>query len=225
MSRRLVSLFLLLSRLGKTACFEFLGCGRAINKANNNVAQLKQDIVNSVAQARRREGDRRAIIAAVDKLEDYLPQSKVDLRLLDGAWSLIYSTRVSTASESSGTIIDNASASLYKIFFKFAPALAGAAQEEKRIASNVQTIDLGAGKIENVVKIRRPIAIDIMVSGEISASPASADTIDVVFTSCNINGLTIPLPRPRGTLRTTYVDSDFRLGRGGQGGLFIVKKI
>ena len=37
--------------------------------------------------------------------------------------------------------------------------------------------------------------------------------------------LALPLPRPTGSLRTTFCDSDLRVSRGGQGGVFVVKRI
>ena len=37
--------------------------------------------------------------------------------------------------------------------------------------------------------------------------------------------LALPLPRPTGSLRTTFCDSDLRVSRGGQGGVFVVKRM
>ena len=49
--------------------------------------------------------------------------------------------------------------------------------------------------------------------------------VEVCFISTTINGIKIPLPRPIGTLTTVFNDGDIRISRGGQGGVFIVKKI
>jgi len=207
---------------------------------------------------------------------------------LDGRWSLVYSTRIDknaySSSSSSSDFVDLLTGNLYKLFFRFAPFLAGssgssnsdvdvdqkpkanrAAKEEEEeeekeasapfIAANEQIIDLQAQSIINTVRIRikgiesRPVVITVKglvkikeeeeegekeekkmaerrssSSNNKSGRSSSSTMLDVIFTSFDVNGFTLPLPRPKGTLTTTYIDEDLRVGRGGRGGVFIVKR-
>lgn len=52
------------------------------------------------------------------------------------------------------------------------------------------------------------------------AAPMTVDTMTTPAWT-----LALPLPRPTGSLRTTFCDSDIRVSRGGQGGVFVVKRI
>jgi len=189
--------------------------------------QLKLELLKSISRARQVGGveARDAIVANVERLEAQLPKA-VDLKNLDGKWSLIYSTRAGQASSSS-SLVDSISARLYRLFFTFLPALAGSSGADEAASSaavNIQEIDLVAGTVINTVTLRR-LPIRIVVNGECTPSGSRSDTVDVVFTSCLINSVTIPLPRPKGSLRTTYLDASFRISRGGQGGVFIVKRV
>lgn len=72
-------------------------------------------------------------------------------------------------------------------------------------------------------------------SSDSSSSPATALPLkdlplSVVFEECTVElgslrPLRIPLPRPVGTLRTTYCDAALRISRGGRGGVFILKRL
>lgn len=192
--------------------------------------ELKRAVLQSVARARR-DGDASSIIAAVERLEQSVAGKKIDLKTLSGAWSLVYSTRASSANSPSSL-----TSALYKFFFKYLPFLAGSSGADEAastsLAANIQEIDLNIGTITNTVTLNSKVLpfglrLCIVVKGECSPSPARPDdTIDVVFTSFSLNeALVIPLPRPKGSLRTTFCDGDFRVGRGGQGGLFLVKRV
>ena len=194
--------------------------------------ELKRAVLQSVARARR-DGDASSIIAAVERLEQSVAGKKIDLKSLSGAWSLVYSTRASSANTPSSSSLTSA---LYKFFFKYLPFLAGSSGADEAastsLAANIQEIDLNIGTIINTVTLNSKVLpfglrLCIVVKGECSPSPARPDdTIDVVFTSFSLNdALVIPLPRPKGSLRTTFCDGDFRVGRGGQGGLFLVKRV
>jgi len=37
--------------------------------------------------------------------------------------------------------------------------------------------------------------------------------------------VTVPLPRPRGALETTFCDENLRISRGGRGGIFVLKRL
>lgn len=189
------------------------------------VSLMKRELLASIGRARREGGSaagRDAIFSAVEKLEGLAVNTKSSLT---GTWSLVYSTRASKASSSAGSAIDNLSNSVYATLFRFLPRLAGGAEEsDGQLATNTQVIDMEAGTIENTVKIRRPFPLTLEVNGEARQSEVP-DTIDVIFTACKVNGLPIPLPRPKGSLCTTYCDDSLRISRGGQGGLFVVSRI
>jgi len=197
---------------------------------------LKDELLRNIAE-KRRGGTAKPIISTVEKLEllQSIQGKPVDLSILNGKWSLIYSVRdASSAYNGKGTdnIIEQVSALLYSFFFKFLPFLAGSSGLDKQgsssFASNIQEINIEKGEIVNTVTLLRVRPrVKIVVVGECRASSSSSDTVDVIFTQCRLNDfLTIPLPRPKGSLRTTViVDDDFRVGRGGQGGLFIVKRV
>lgn len=188
------------------------------------VSLMKRELLVSIGSARREGGSaagRDAIFSAVEKLEGLAVNTKSSLT---GTWSLVYSTRASKASSSSSAI-DTLSNSVYATLFRFLPRLAGGAEEsDGQLATNTQVIDMEAGTIENTVKIRRPFPLTLEVNGEARQSEVP-DTIDVIFTACKVNGLPIPLPRPKGSLCTTYCDDSLRISRGGQGGLFVVSRI
>ena len=200
---------------------------------------LKVNVLTAIAKTRRGEPGYSAgvIVEAVEKLEKYQvlnPPNDGWISSLDGRWSLVYSTRAESSKLTPPTAlasaIDRFSSALYKIFFRFLPFLAGSSGADENsgsaIASNTQEINLSVGTIVNTVKVSKPLSLTIVVKGEVCISPRSSrDTVDVVFTSCQFNSIVVPLPRPKGSLRTTVLVDELRVGRGGQGGLFIVKRI
>jgi hypothetical protein len=48
---------------------------------------------------------------------------------------------------------------------------------------------------------------------------------DANGTLASAGPLKLPLPRPVGSLRTTFCDDDIRIARGGRGGVFVTKRI
>jgi hypothetical protein len=72
--------------------------------------------------------DRNDVIRLVAELEKSFEKSSgavLSVESLNGAWSLVYSTRASATTTSSLSFFDAISGNLYKLFFKFAPFLAG----------------------------------------------------------------------------------------------------
>lgn len=103
-------------------------------------------------------------------------------------------------------------------------------------ASNEQIVDVAGGLVDNTVdvKVSGSPALRINVRG--TAKPMAGDDelqLEVVFTESSFGPatgsilptLTIPLPRPKGSLRTTFVDDELRLSRGGRGGLFVLRRL
>ena len=173
------------------------------------------------------------ILKAVEDLE------KVSSNLgqndsIDGSWNLIYSTQVKKEGAGSSptgegglppiiSVFQLLSDQAYKFFFRFAPQLAGSNSSGSK-TKNFQVIDTVKGVIKNRVEIRDGIPIDIVVEGTCRVANVPNE-VEVCFISTTINGIKIPLPRPVGTLTTVFYDGDMRISRGGQGGVFIVKKI
>ena len=152
---------------------------------------------------------------------------------------MIYSTQISRDVGETDRWVDTISAKLYKLFFKVAPFLAGGQEANPRRYANIsvynrQKLDLKSGIVFNVVKINvanPKLQVMICVNGTISLIPTTYPVIlEVVFTSFSIvmggnRRITLPLPRPRGTLSTSFCDGDLRVSRGGRGGIFLAKKI
>ena len=132
--------------------------------------------------------DRQSILSCVSVLETMYAKQRQSTQVFsrgvqdvlispnqcaDGAWSLIYSTKQSSTTNPSlfasssilSTWVDKISGELYKVFFRFAPLLAGGQdasnnqqQGSNQIlttkptsVSNKQLIDLANGKVVNVV--------------------------------------------------------------------------
>lgn len=103
----------------------------------------------------------------------------------------------------------------------------------------MQDIDVYTGKVVNVVDMSpkklfglKDVSFRIVVNGEITPlnqlpqeCSNNANYVGVTFTSFQLGKFSIPLPRPKGTLLTTYCDSVMRLSRGGKGGLFVVQRV
>ena len=105
---------------------------------------------------------------------------------------------------------------------------------------------LAAGVIENRVRVPLPSglpigsALEIRVDGLVAPIDAAGgeEQLRVEFTECafrllpkggggggGARGLVVPLPRPVGSLRTTFCDETMRVSRGGRGGVFVLKRL
>jgi hypothetical protein len=144
--------------------------------------------------------------------------------------------------------LDAVTSALYATFFKFAPFLAGSAETNQRGVRNTQRVDSLAGIVRNEVFVdaqlplpffTNTIVLRIGVEGEVKLlGDLSGSRAEVIFTSFDL-GLTsssvnddriepaikFPLPRPRGTLDTTFCDDTLRISRGGRGGVFILTRM
>ena len=156
---------------------------------------------------------------------------------IEGRWNLVWSTQDKEKKSNRNSNIQDLPAlqmlsdNLYAVFFKFAPQLAGANSGQVDVSEtrNEQVIDLQAGSIRNKVDIKNtpfPFPpLTIAVNGECALRQGSPDVVDVTFTSTEINGVRLPLPRPKGTLETVFNDGELRISRGGQGGVFVCTKM
>ena len=203
-------------------------------------ARTKQALVTAVAELRRdaTPTNQRIVLDAVEALEacctDYAQQSQID-----GRWTLIFSTQLAPPSSQKrrGNALQPLIDATYSTFFKFAPALAGAQPEGSSSASNEQLVDTVGGIVRNRVRIALPAIgpfeprrLEIIVDGD--AIRTIGNDLDVTFRECTLRfesesygGLRVPLPRPVGSLRTTWCDDDMRISRGGRGGVFVLRRV
>lgn len=193
---------------------------------------------------------RERVLDAVANLEASFDGEKLSveelLELVSGRWALVYSTRgdsqrspmqANKPEQEDKDTIQKLVGQLYQVFFKFAPALAGsqevAASGSRIPVANEQVVDMEKGVVDNRVSVKLPfVDIGIRVYGEVElASEGAPGDLSVIFTGWELSfGNTLPvfrlpLPRPQGSLRTTFCDKEVRITRGGRGGIFITKRI
>jgi len=224
-----------------------------------NLKEAKQTLLQAIAARPQVTKD---ILSKVEALERLGQGSEFALEDVSGRWSLIYSTQLSSSSSIASPssllsqadqdfldgVIQGSTAALYRIFFKFAPALAGAQEGGDRQGpgkvKNEQIVDLQQGVVDNKVEAQlfaKGLTLKINVIGECgprktsslpSSSHADDNDLDVVFTefsveipSAGFGPFRIPLPRPRGSLSTTFCDDSMRISRGGRGGVFVLQRV
>mmetsp|Transcript_34900 Transcript_34900/g.58654 ORF Transcript_34900/g.58654 Transcript_34900/m.58654 type:complete len:266 (+) Transcript_34900:160-957(+) len=183
---------------------------------------------------------RNRVLKAVEELESSstgVSDPTEALELINGRWALVYSTRLDasqTQQQLDSDFIQKATGEMYKVFFKFAPFLAGSqGTGGKASVSNEQIIDLENGLVDNRVLVKLPFdkKLSIRVYGEVEPLEPNSLDLKVTFTGWEIGleggpgPLKLPLPRPVGSLRTTFIDQDIRIGRGGRGGVFVTLRI
>jgi len=193
------------------------------------VDELKKELLKAVAIGKQEE-----IFQKAEALES--------LNVMDasvaGRWSLVFSTQTDPSDTQEETLFSVVTAALYRVFFRFAPFLAGA-QDTPKISlgpvsltvGNEQMVDLVSKRVDNRVALRfkgEGPNFNLRVKGELGGEDAK--DLEVTFTSFglewpNLPQLELPLPRPVGRLRTNFCDKTLRLSRGGRGGLFILKRL
>ena len=217
----------------KTFLFFTLSC-RASGLVANDPSP-KRRVMETVSALQRQPSVARRT-AVLDAIRDLEAEGSTT-GSLDGRWSLIFSTQLplemeSTAAGGSRGPLQFVTDSLYGAFFKVAPALAGAQADGGGEASNEQRLDLASRALANRVRIPLPGSgswVELCVQGEVTQAKTAA-LLDVKFRAVNVKlrggtAVTLPLPSPVGTLRTTHCDDDLRVSRGGRGGVFVLKRI
>ena len=189
-------------------------------------------------------------MTSIERLETFPSSSSAG-----GRWTLAYGAKAAAATgarrwtsngmESLGVsdaVIQEITRTMYGVFFKYAPWLAGSAETNRRGARNAQTVDVAAGVVRNEVELDLDLVgpttttVCIGVDGELRAKDAIARDAAMTFTSFDVRArfggesstsptLTLPLPRPRGSLTTTFCDENMRVSRGGQGGVFVLTRL
>jgi len=229
------------------------------NARSSSVDEAKRAVVRAIAESRRADGamptttSARTVMGCIERLETFPSSASAG-----GRWTLAYSAKASSSSSSSpmaslgvsDDVIQDITRTMYGVFFKFAPWLAGSAETNRRGARNAQTVDLVARVVRNEVELdlmgptttsrssrssqKNHVTVCIGVDGEINAEDALARDAEVTFTSFDVRArfgdvspptVTLPLPRPRGRLTTTFCDETMRVSRGGQGGVFVLTRL
>ncbi|KAL1527878.1 hypothetical protein AB1Y20_009254 [Prymnesium parvum] len=193
----------------------------------------KAVVLNAIAANTRSPSPatRDAVLRAAESLEEL---GGGVIAPIEGRWSLMYSTQLSSPAQrqpSMPGLLQPAIDATYSFFFKFAPFLAGA-EEGARRASNEQVVDLELGKVCNTVRLATGSSqgVKLTVNGDVEEVAGSPD-LRITFTEFQLslsgNGpqVTVPLPRPVGSLRTTFCDAEMRISRGGRGGIFILRRL
>jgi len=178
------------------------------------------------------------VLSAARDLERLAPAGEAEAKLVGGEWALLFSTQtdkpLAGLSNGDESVVNTINAALYKFFFKFAPFLAGGQDRKARSSpvatKNQQLVDLINKRVDNRVFLKlgtKGPEIKIRVVGDLEGDDPL--NLAVIFDSFSIGTallptIKLPLPRPKGSLRTTFCDNDMRLSRGGRGGIFVLKK-
>jgi len=145
--------------------------------------------------------------------------------LISGWWSLLYQSTPEPSSKwDPNTEVEGPFLALFK------PITRGIIQGK----GEFQEINTPTGKIQNLAKfslLGRPGFLNIKGRCLIAESKTSAEErtrVDVTFECVDIQveglgKIRVPLDwiRPQGWVETTYLDEDFRVGRGDKGSVFV----
>jgi len=193
-------------------------------------AELKRAVLATIAEVRRERTPkaRAAFLAALAALEA-VPSDRL---AIDGRWSLVYSTDIGAGADAAPRDpLQQVFGEAYKVFFRFAPALAGGQDVAFLGASNEQIVDLAAGVVDNTVTLRPPVGkpLVLCVRGLVERDGDEPASFAITFTESELRGaplgpLRVPLPRPRGRITSTFSDGDMRVVRGSRGTLFVLQR-
>ena len=143
--------------------------------------------------------------------------------------------------EASGAISPQALLDLtYETLYKsgrwnwLAGGVANRKEQRSSGARSFQNLDLANNAIYNVVEFNAPFGARgcISVRGEVNREDGSTLGVCFIESSVTLKGapkvlgqepptITVPLPRPRGFVTTTYLDGDWRISRGSRSNVFL----
>eukprot|EP00913_Durusdinium_trenchii_P028237 g26472.t1 len=134
--------------------------------------------------------------------------------------------RKRTGGAAEESIFSTLTAALYRLFFRFAPFLAGGQDKPKVEVLGPFSLSIGNEQLVDTSSVRPKV--NVRVKGDLAGEDPR--DLEVTFTSFvvelpNLPMVELPLPRPRGRLRTSFCDRELRLSRGGRGGLFVLKRL
>eukprot|EP00471_Norrisiella_sphaerica_P012842 CAMPEP_0184503910 /NCGR_PEP_ID=MMETSP0113_2-20130426/52172_1 /TAXON_ID=91329 /ORGANISM="Norrisiella sphaerica, Strain BC52" /LENGTH=216 /DNA_ID=CAMNT_0026893495 /DNA_START=173 /DNA_END=823 /DNA_ORIENTATION=+ len=200
--------------------------GNIIKISATTDKDLKTRLIQAAAPTKRGTNasmsQQQAILDQIKELESMnsegSPTSSPDI---SGWWSLVYqSTPEPSEKWDPNTEVEG----------PFLAAFKPLTRDLVRSRGNFQEIDVDTGKVQNLAKftfLGRPGTLNIQGS----CSVASPTRVDVTFEAVDIRieGLgswRVPLNwvNPKGWVETTYLDPDFRIGRGDKGSVFIAAR-
>jgi len=204
---------------------------------------LAAELLQTLGSVRREGGGPETTAKIIQCVEALEAQGVLDAPI-SGRWTLVYSTQQANRerqTEWDSKALQAVTNRLYKLFFRFAPALAGSQDTGAKNVRNEQVVDLEAGEVDNIVEVRLPwateAALRVRVWGEVEVDKEvpGGNSLAVTFVGWSFslvgsslgqqpNELKLPLPRPRGTLAVTYCDDSLRISRGGRGGIFVTSR-
>eukprot|EP01025_Chloroclados_australasicus_P029092 TRINITY_DN28939_c0_g1_i2.p1 TRINITY_DN28939_c0_g1~~TRINITY_DN28939_c0_g1_i2.p1 ORF type:complete len:262 (-),score=26.85 TRINITY_DN28939_c0_g1_i2:441-1181(-) len=201
----------------------------AASTSQNNAKDLKLELIrlsSTVSKSDDKEKIRLQIINKVEELERINPtRDPATNDLINGVWSLLYigaANKEVAKKNKAGIVIGP--------FLEFFKPLTFNAVKSK---GNIQSIDTKSNLVQNLAKfvllntingylnIFGTVAPTLVNEGEESVR------VDVEFQYFKLQigslNLTIPLSsvKPQGWVLTTYLDEDFRIGRGDKGSIFV----
>lgn len=197
--------------------------------SQTRIAELKRAVLTAIAEVRRVRTPeaKESFLNALEALE-MTPSDVLDI---EGRWSLVYSTDVGATGAGVPDPLQQAFNQAYKLFFRFAPALAGGQDVAFLSASNEQIVDLASGTVDNTVTLRPPVGGPVVlgVRGLVAQEDDGLGCFSIVFTESQLPSpfgpVRVPLPRPKGQITSTFSDGEMRVVRGSRGTLFVLQRL
>lgn len=200
--------------------------------------QLKTELTRLVGGTKRGKAaspdQRRAILSAITAMEAACEVADpVESAWLPGTWSLLYN--------GAGAVDENESEewrrSSGELEGPFLSAFKPLTRNVVATRGDTQVIDVAGGRVENIAEFRIFNSIDgsLNIRGVCSSTPPEQTSgrkvrLDVELTDFVLTigswSTTVSLDRvrPQGWVQTTYLDEDFRIGRGDKGSVFVTAR-
>jgi len=165
------------------------------------------------------------LLDQIEELESLNPSPEpADSEHINGWWSLIYqSTPEPSLKWDPNTEVEGPFLAALKPFN-------GLAKELVKGKGNFQKIDTNTGEVQNLAQFNvfgKPGYLNIFGSCE----RVSATRVNVRFESVDLRikgvgqwNVSLSWVNPEGWVETTYLDSDFRIGRGDKGSVFVAAR-
>ncbi|MEW5318585.1 MAG: hypothetical protein WDW38_009798 [Sanguina aurantia] len=199
--------------------------------------------VSNTARGKKATQQQRAsILRQLEALEKCnTVQNPAESDLLCGKWALLYQAPTVSSGQSSSSSSSDDDMESNRGETTEGPFLAAFQPLTKgliRTQANLQIIDLPAGRVQNkaqftVANGRWKGALNILGTAVKAEAPAgtSVDKVNVQFDAfvLTLGSISWKVPltwvEAKGWIQTTYLDQDFRVGRGDKGSIFVAAKL
>lgn len=221
--------------LKRRRCFCASACSISATSVTERRAQLKDDLKKAVAntgRGKRASPQRQAeILRRIKALEAITPTTEpTSSGLLSGSWSLLYT---GPGAEDDVEWEKRTGGLEGPVLAALRPLSVNAI----RSRGVIQVIDAEKDTVENIAEFRVANLFDghLNVAGELQPSRTKGKEttrVEVAFNFFSLKlgslpALRIPLNwprRPTGFVDTTFLDQDFRIGRGDKGSVFVTAR-